>query len=192
MKFRFKLDGHELQIQIRRSLVTDFKLGDYKFLIQTGRPWVSESKWMVVRFGLIWTINMSMTNQIENWVYLNRPFKRPSIFRIIHELSSGPSTLDKTLSDHVIISILACILILAMIWVCIIYIKYAIRRDRVLKKIEEIQKGPSETLALLGLTMMVPIAPGNFSNGISKILNFRSFTINYFLKVMIKLLRKKE
>ena len=28
------------------------------------------------------------------------------------------------------------------------------------KKIEEIQKGPSETLALLGLTMMVPIAPG--------------------------------
>ena len=79
-----------------------------------------------------------------------------------------------------------------MIWVCIIYIKYAIRRDRVLKKIEEIQKGPSETLALLGLTMMVPIAPGNFSNGISKILNFRSFTINYFLKVMIKLLRKKE
>ena len=79
-----------------------------------------------------------------------------------------------------------------MIWVCIIYMKYAIRRDRVLKKIEEIQKGPSETLALLGLTMMVPIAPGNFSNGISKILKFRSFTINYFLKVMIKLLRKKE
>ena len=49
-----------------------------------------------------------------------------------------------------------------MVWVCIIYIKYAIRRDRVLKKIEEIQKGPSETLALLGLTMMVPIAPGKY------------------------------
>ena len=60
-----------------------------------------------------------------------------------------------------------------MIWVCIIYMKYAIRRDRVLKKIEEIQKGPSETLALLGLTMMVPIAPGNSSNRISKISNFR-------------------
>ena len=62
-----------------------------------------------------------------------------------------------------------------MIWVCIIYIKYAIRRDRVLKKIEEIQKGPSETLALLGLTMMVPIAPGNNQN--FKIFNFFCLSI---------------
>ena len=69
-----------------------------------------------------------------------------------------------------------------MIWVCIVYIKYAIRRDRVLKKIEEIQKGPSETLALLGLTMMVPIAPGNFSTGISKISKFSQFRYKLFFQ----------
>lgn len=134
----------------------------YRFLIQTGP---------------------STTNQMENWAFLNRPIERPPIFRssTFYPPESEPSTLDWIRPDHLITSISACILILAMIWVCIIYIKYAIRRDRVLKKIDEIQKGPSETLALLGLTMMVPIAPGNYPTRISKI-SFFSALRHVFLR----------
>ena len=124
---------------------------------------------------VVWTIHFqrrpsSLDLTPENCIF-RQVFrvKRSSIFKIVHVFYSEPSILDLTWADFVVIYISACILILAMIWVCIIYIKYAIRRDRVLKKIEEIQKGPSETLALLGLTMMVPIAPGNFPIRISKI-----------------------
>ena len=106
---------------------------------------------------------------------LNRMIERGDIIGVIlgewfsHALSLMPEFLlpetcrelpGSGYSYILIIWILACILILSLVWGCMIYMKYAVRRDRVLKKIEEIQKGPSETLALLGLTMMVPIAPG--------------------------------
>ena len=54
----------------------------------------------------------------------------------------------------------ALVLITGIVWALVLYLRYFIRRKKLLKKMNEIRRGPSHTLAMMGLSIIMPFAPG--------------------------------
>ena len=56
----------------------------------------------------------------------------------------------------------ALVLITGMVWTLVLYLKYFYRRKKMIEKMDEIRRGPSHTLAMMGLSIIMPFAPGKF------------------------------
>ena len=58
--------------------------------------------------------------------------------------------------------LLALVLITGMVWALVLYLKYFYQRKKMIEKMDEIRRGPSHTLAMMGLSIIMPFAPGKF------------------------------
>ena len=56
----------------------------------------------------------------------------------------------------------ALVLITGIVWALVLYLKYFYRRKKMIEKMDEIRRGPSHTLAMMGLSIIMPFAPGKF------------------------------
>ena len=48
------------------------------------------------------------------------------------------------------------VLISGMIWIMTVYIRYIIRKQKILQKMNEVRRVPSDALAFIGLTILTP------------------------------------
>ena len=56
-------------------------------------------------------------------------------------------------------SILAMVLLSGIVWILIVYIRYILRKQRLLKKMNEVRRVPSDALAIMvGLTIRMPVS----------------------------------
>ena len=69
-------------------------------------------------------------------------------------------TPDCVRTKSILISFSALVLITGIVWALVLYLRYFFRRKKLLKKMNEIRRGPSHTLAMMGLSIIMPFAPG--------------------------------
>ena len=50
------------------------------------------------------------------------------------------------------------VLISGIIWILIVYIQYVLRKQKLLKKMNEVRRVPSDALAIIGLTILMPVS----------------------------------
>lgn len=50
------------------------------------------------------------------------------------------------------------VLISGIVWILIIYIRYVLRKQKLLKKMNEVRRVPSDALAIIGLTILMPVS----------------------------------
>ena len=51
------------------------------------------------------------------------------------------------------------VMLFGISWIIVIYFRYVIRKQKLLQKINEVRRVPSDALAIIGLTVLMPIAP---------------------------------
>ena len=82
----------------------------------------------------------------------------------MHSIPYGPYESYDTIhlsTENILFS--ALVLITGMVWALMLYLKYFYRRKKMIEKMDEIRRGPSHTLAMMGLSIIMPFAPGKFS-----------------------------
>ena len=80
--------------------------------------------------------------------------------RSVRILDSGWTERGPNRTDSNLNIILALVLITGIVWALVLYLRYFFRRKKLLKKMNEIRRGPSHTLAMMGLSIIMPFAPG--------------------------------
>ena len=50
------------------------------------------------------------------------------------------------------------VLISGIVWILILYIQYILRKQKLLKKMNEVRRVPSDAVAIIGLTILMPVS----------------------------------
>ena len=56
------------------------------------------------------------------------------------------------------------VLISGLVWIITVYIRYVIRKQKILQKMNQVRRVPSDALALIGLTILTPFTVQSRSN----------------------------
>ena len=51
------------------------------------------------------------------------------------------------------------VMLFGISWIIVIYFRYVMRKQKLLQKINEVRRVPSDALAIIGLTVLMPITP---------------------------------
>ena len=51
------------------------------------------------------------------------------------------------------------VMLFGILWILVIYFRYVIRKQKLQQKINEVRRVPSDALAIIGVTVLMPITP---------------------------------